>query len=164
MKVTNRDLFEIEKVLASFDDSKAVALSWAATRNQAIISPAIADIRKMLAPTESIKSLQAGIQKLAEKYADKKEDGTPVTEVSEDRIVYRLSDPEAYVQAVEELRHSEEHAQALEDEEFLLKKERELLEEEFTFEPYVLKVGRLKDGDMSQAQMKVLYKAGILED
>jgi hypothetical protein len=28
----------------------------------------------------------------------------------------------------------------------------------------VLKVGRLKDGDMSQAQMKVLYKAGILEE
>ena len=164
MKLKNELCFEGDAVMAQIEKTKNVAVAWAMARNREKMEKPLADVRKMLESTPAMKALNEAIQKAAEAHAEKNADGKPKTEVSNDRVMMRLADTAGYTAAVDTLRASEEHAQALTDEKELKEKETALLAETIDWDPYKLKVERLKDGDMDGAQMRVLFKMGILEE
>lgn len=164
MKVKNSLVFEGDAVMAQIERSKNVPVAWAMARNRAKLEKPIADLRKMLESTPAMKALNEAIQKLVDEHAEKGADGKSKTEIKDDRIMVRLADPTAYTAAVEALRASEEHAQAIADEKALVEKEKALMEEETDFEPFKLKLDRIEKGDMDGAQMRALYKLGILEE
>jgi hypothetical protein len=164
MKLKNELGFEGDAVLAQVEKLKNVPVAWAAARNREKLEKPLADVRKMLESTAAMKALNDAIQKAAEEYAEKGADGKPKTEIANDRVMLRLADAAGYSAAVEKLRASEEHAQAIADEKELKDKEIALMAEDIDFEPYKLKLERLKDGDMDGAQMRILYKMGILEE
>jgi hypothetical protein len=163
-KLKNELMAETDGVLAQLEGGKNQPVAWCVARNRAKFEKPMADLRKMLESTPAMKKLNEAIQKAAEEFAEKGPDGKPKTNIQNDRVVMPLADIAGYTAAVEALRVSEDHAQALTDEKDLKEKEETLLQEETDFEPFKLKIDRVKDGDMNGAQMKVLFKAGILED
>jgi alkylation response protein AidB-like acyl-CoA dehydrogenase len=164
MKLKNELCFEGDAVMAKVEKVKNVPVAWAMARNREKLEKPLADVRKMLESTAAMKALNEAIQKAAEAHAEKNADGKPKTEIADDRVMMRLADTAGYTAAVEALRASEDHVQALVDEKELKDKETALLAETIDWEPYKLKVERLKDGDMDGAQMRVLFKMGILEE
>jgi len=164
MKLKNELAYEGDMVLAQVEKSKNVAVAWAVARNRAKLEKPLADLREMLKSTEAMKALNEAIQKAAEEHAEKGADGKPKTTVDGGRVMVQLANAAAYTAAVDALRASEDHAQAIADEKELKEKETALLVEEIDWEPFKLKLDRVKDGDMDGAQMRVLFKMGILEE
>lgn len=164
MKVLNSLMVEGDAVLAQVERTKIVAVGWMAARNREKLEKPMADLKKMLESTPAMKALNEAVQKLAEEHAEKGTDGKPKTEINGDRVMIRLADAGAYSKAVEALRASDDHVQAIADEKELQEKEIALMKEEVDFEPFKCKMDRVKDGDMDGAQMRVLFKMGILEE
>ncbi len=164
MKLKNRLAFEGDSVLEQLEKTKNVALAWCVRRNRANLEKPLEDVRKMVESTPEMKALNEAVQKTVEEFAEKDESGRPKFEQSGDRTMVRIADSVGYTEAINKLHGLPEHAKAIADAKEIQERELVLLEEEIDWEPFKIKIDRIKDGDMDGAQMKILDKMGIIDE
>lgn len=169
MEIKNRLVMRLDATCARLrgmpEVNEKTKVAWAIMRNAAGVVSPIADLKKALEPTGSMKKVEAGRQELIKTYATKGPDGTPIADPMPGRpgmVTYRIEDTAAFTAAFEAL--VAQHPQVREDEMTLAKREAELMEETIEFTPYVLHIADVPDGVLDVEAMEVLHACGILID
>jgi hypothetical protein len=169
MEIKNKLAVKLDSVCAKLRSSSVVnantRVAWAIMRNAAGVSNPVEDIKKILEPTEAMKRLEKVRQGLIKTYATKGPDGLPLASPVFGRpgmMTYHVEDTASFTADFEAA--IAQNSNAKEDEQNLIQREIELLEETTEFTPYVLHIADVPDGILDMETMEVLYACGILID
>jgi hypothetical protein len=163
MKLTGKNMVELENVIKDHWAVNVTRVAWMLTRNKAKIERPLADMRKMIAPTEAQMVLFKERDELVKAHATLNAQGKPNARVDErGNTTYPIADQEAFAAAMAEL--VEKHPQAETDRLATVVREKELLETEVDFEPYTMSHNDVPDGTFSAEAIDVLFRCGILVD
>jgi hypothetical protein len=164
MKKTLEEGFMLNEILVRNKDTKAPTVAWGLARNRAKLEQPLKDFEEITQPTKAMQEREAAVRNLGRTFAMKGPTGDPIVEtVPENPRLnrFRIEDPACFELAYAAL--IQEHAQAAEDERDLVQRRRELLTQEFEFEPYTIPKAAT-DGVLSSDDLFTLFKHGIVTE
>lgn len=152
----NEKIVELYNALKSVGHLKGVKFGYTVARNLRIITPVIDDLQKSLEPTEKYNKYDEARAKLAEKHADKDENGKAIIKNNTYTVTENKKIFEKEINALQV-----EHAEAFKEREQQIEDYKKLLQEETKLDLFKVKFSELPN-EITANEIDALFE--IIEE